>query len=317
MKTFNEILKELPNKRTKRGYGVYYSQYETFLNGDKPTVDNAHDFALTKKDMKPSSQNYVRMSLRTYFRLNDIELPRNRLQTLRFNNVREDKFVTEEEVNVMHKSCERLRDRAIIRVLYHGGMRATEFLELNVGDIDFKNGRIKVKGLKGSHKVRSVRLTRPKTTLATVNAYLERRGINIKNITSKQREEPLILSERGGRLGYEGLKYLIKIIGSKTGKDELTPHWFRHGFAVWNKIEGISIEVCAMQMGDRPETVARIYSHFSQSDVDREYDRIQGKTKEVKVSVDPMEQVDELQERLADLEAQQSVILKTLKGLNV
>jgi len=307
MKSFAEVLKELKHdgrtEKTIRSYKNVYEQYERFLNGKKPTIDNAEEFIKTKENLSPASIHNYRMALRTYFKYNNIEIPKGRLKGLKVNNVREDKYVTRKEVDELYKAADSLRDKVIVRLLFHAGLRAGELVRLNVGDLDLKNQRINVKGEKRSHKVRSVRLIRPELVIPTIRAYLKQRGIDADNPSYKDKKQPLVLNKFGTkRVNYTTIHRVIKELGKVIGKEDLSPHWLRHGFVVWNKEHGVPAEICAIQIGDTYETTVKIYSHFSQSDVDRIYDQIHGYSEDEKKFKNPIDEIEELKEINKDLE---------------
>jgi integrase len=265
------------------------------------------------------------MAIRTFFNYNNIEIPKKRLKTIAVNNVREDKFVTYDEVKKLVRASNNLRDKVIIRTLYHGGMRSEELINLNVGDLVLNEYKINVKGVKGSHRVRRVRLVIPKDIIPTITGYLQQRGINPDSITESQKKEPLLISKKtGDRIGYQTIKLVIKALGPSINKSDLTPHWLRHGHVVWCKISGIPAESTARNIGDRVETTMKIYSHFTEDDRDRDFDLAEGKGEEKIIFKDTLEELEEqqiinktLEETVSKLAAQQEIILKVLeeKGL--
>jgi len=291
-------LEDMENSKapgTIKAYRQVYNQYGGFLGRKKPTIENAEDF-IKELEAKPASLNFYMMAIRTYFRENDIDIPIKKLKTISgINNIKEDKYVTRKEVDTLHKCANNLRDKVIVRMLYHAGLRATELINMNVGDLDLANERITVDGLKGSHRRRRVRFIRPELVIPTVRAYLQQKGIDSVHLSKEQKEEPFILNKNKKRIAYSGLRKVVNNLGTAIGKDDFTPHWLRHGFVVWNKVHGVQPEITAMQIGDTVETTTRIYSHYNESDIDRVYDEIQGKIKEDEPSVrNPIDEVEEL-----------------------
>ncbi len=57
-------------------------------------------------------------------------------------------YVEPEEVAIMEKAASNLRDRILIRLLFHAGCRISEALALKVEDIDFTGGTISIIHLK-------------------------------------------------------------------------------------------------------------------------------------------------------------------------
>ena len=61
-------------------------------------------------------------------------------------------YVEPDEVTLMEKATTNLRDRLLIRLLFHLGCRVSEALALKVEDIDFKQGTVTIVHLK--HRVK-------------------------------------------------------------------------------------------------------------------------------------------------------------------
>lgn len=307
--------------KTVQGYRNIFYQYEQFLKGNKPGLKTGIDFLQTKAHLKTSSLSTYRMALRTYLTKLGVKIPRGELKPLKFNNIREDKFVTRSEVDTLYRCCDKLRDKVAIRLLYHGGFRARELLDLNVGDLDLSNEKINVRGLKGSHEVRRVRLVRPELVEPTVKAYLQQRGINIEKPTKEQLKEPLFVGYQNKRFTYKQLLVNVSKLGESINKPDLTPHWLRHGHVVWCKVHGIPPESTARNIGDNVETTMKIYSHYSEDDRDRDFDTaMNGETGDKQTYRSPIEEIDELrivnknlEETISELKAEQSIVMKVLK----
>ena len=57
-------------------------------------------------------------------------------------------YVEPEEIALMEKAASNLRDRILIRLLFHLGCRVSEALALTVEDIDFTQGTVTIMHLK-------------------------------------------------------------------------------------------------------------------------------------------------------------------------
>ena len=62
-------------------------------------------------------------------------------------------YVEPEEVAMMEKAASNLRDKLLIRTLFHLGCRVTEALGLTVEDIDFSRGTVTIQHLKAHLKL--------------------------------------------------------------------------------------------------------------------------------------------------------------------
>jgi integrase len=332
MKSFNAVLQELSvdhSPTTVKELTRLYRRYEKWLKGKDPTPQNAEGFVaeISKSGVKQSYILTLRMRLRTYFRQCGMDIPKNTLKAFDVNTVREDKYITWSEVERFYTVTDRLRDKCLILMMYSTGARANELLEMNVGDVLFDEGKVKVRGLKSSRKVRIVRLLQPATVLPTLKAYLKQRNIDYTQLDNGQKKLPLFVDDRtkSKRLAYDGLVYVIYRLREVSGHEDLTAHWFRHGYTVACKRLGIPPEITAMCLGDTVGTVVRVYSHYDHTDVDRWFDKAEGKVaKLLPEEKNPIDEIGELKEhnkvlenRLREIEAQNSVIMKALEKLEV
>ena len=119
------------------------------------------------------------------------------------------------------------RDRALLVTLLDTGLRCAEAVALDLADCDFAGRRLHVRHGKGD-KARVVPFAAHcAEALAT---YLQDRGTA---------PGPLFLAARYGRLhpgvrlGGNGLKQRLRVLGRETGIPRVHAHRFRHTFATW------------------------------------------------------------------------------------
>ncbi|MFR9620912.1 MAG: site-specific tyrosine recombinase/integron integrase [Rikenellaceae bacterium] len=147
-----------------------------------------------------------------------------------------------------------VRDRAIIELLYSCGLRASELTTLQLNDLFFDEGYIRVVG-KGD-KQRLV----PISDLACqrINDYLELRG-NDNSI-----ENTLFLNNRGRQLTRVMIFTLVKNYTLRAGINaSVSPHTFRHSFATHLLEGGASIRQVQELLGHESITTTEIYTHVS------------------------------------------------------
>jgi len=113
------------------------------------------------------------------------------------------------------------RNRAIILTFLDTGLRLSELAAIQIPDIDFNNGIIKVMG-KG-RKERFVRVG--KETQKTMLRYL---------LMRRDKLPWLWVSDHGDPIKARGIQSLIKRLGKRAGITDArcSPHTFRHSFAV-------------------------------------------------------------------------------------
>ncbi|MBI4799549.1 MAG: tyrosine-type recombinase/integrase [Desulfarculus sp.] len=117
------------------------------------------------------------------------------------------------------------RDQALLELMYAAGLRVSEALGLEVGDVQFQVGLLCVRG-KGS-KERLVPVHQK--ALDVLRAYLE--GPRSRLLGLGRRDE-VFLNRKGGRLSRMGLwKILRKYFVLAGLPPTVTPHTLRHTFA--------------------------------------------------------------------------------------
>ena len=145
------------------------------------------------------------------------------------------------------------RDRALIELLYSSGLRRAEACVLNVGDIDFLSGTLRVFG-KGS-KERIV--PAGQIALTHLKEYLRSRG-------GPADGEPLFINQRGTRLSEEGLVFLVRRwVRRSSLLKNVTPHVFRHSFATHLLNRGCNIREVQEMLGHANLNTTQIYTHVS------------------------------------------------------
>ena len=171
------------------------------------------------------------------------------------------KFLTESEiaellaqVGPQQPSC-RERDRAILELLYSSGLRRSELAALNVGDVDFVSGFVRVMG-KGSRE-RLVPVGQ--AALSCLREYLRQRGPG-----SAKGESPLFLNSRGRRLTDAGVAFLLKGWLRRAGwLKSVTPHALRHSFATHLLNSGCDLRSVQEMLGHKSLATTQIYTHVS------------------------------------------------------
>ena len=145
------------------------------------------------------------------------------------------------------------RDRGIVELLYSSGLRRTELATLNVGDVDFLSGTVRVFG-KGS-KERIVPVGGE--ALSSLRHYLRARGAPADGA-------PLFCSLRGARLSSEGVAFVVRRwIKRCSLLKNVTPHVFRHSFATHLLNRGCNIREVQEMLGHADLNTTQIYTHLS------------------------------------------------------
>jgi integrase/recombinase XerD len=146
-----------------------------------------------------------------------------------------------------------LRDRAILELLYAGGLRVSELTGMNVSDLSLDAGRALVRG-KGD-KERIVPLGQP--AVAALNAYLERARSQLAKSGSKAASR-LFLSVRGAPLTRQWIWQLVKASDSHA-----SPHKLRHSCATHMVEHGADLRTVQTLLGHADIATTQVYTHLA------------------------------------------------------
>jgi integrase/recombinase XerC len=161
-----------------------------------------------------------------------------------------------------------LRNRAILETLYSTGVRVAELAGMDVGDVDFDKGFVRVIG-KGN-KERSTPVG--KKALASIRAYLDKRG-KAKEV-GVNGSEPLLLNNRGGRLTTRSIARLLEKVIRQLGLiHPVSPHGLRHTFATHMLDAGADLRVVQELLGHASLTTTQRYTHVSIDRLMEVYDK--------------------------------------------
>jgi integrase/recombinase XerC len=166
------------------------------------------------------------------------------------------------------KSQSALRDRAILETLYSAGLRVSELVDLNDGDLDFPQGILKVRG-----KGRKERLA-PLGSFATkaLQAWLAVRKLAPEEPTGRQ--APVFVNRFGTRLTTRSVGRMLEKYLSQTGLDQRTsPHTLRHSFATHLLDRGADIRSVQELLGHQSLVTTQIYTHVSTSNLRQAYEK--------------------------------------------
>jgi site-specific recombinase XerD len=147
-----------------------------------------------------------------------------------------------------------LRNRALLELVYSAGLRSREAVDLDLGDVDFEQEAVRVRG-KGD-KERVVPLG--EEAAYRVRLYLE----DARPHLARGAEDALFLSARGRRLDTSTLRRLLP-----------HPHRLRHAFATHLLEGGADLRVIQELLGHSSLSTTQVYSHVDGRRLRKVYDR--------------------------------------------
>ncbi len=161
-----------------------------------------------------------------------------------------------------------IRDRAILETIYSAGLRVSEVVGLNDGDLDFEGEILRIRG-----KGRKERLS-PIGSYATraLRRWLEIRRSSPKEPTGPN--GPVFVNKFGRRLTTRSVARMLEKHLRHSGLDRrTTPHSLRHSFATHLLDRGADIRSVQELLGHKSLVTTQIYTHVATASLRAAYKR--------------------------------------------
>ena len=154
------------------------------------------------------------------------------------------------------------RDLAMLELFYSSGLRLSELVGLNCGEIDLEEGFVRVTG-KGA-KVRQVPLGRHAN--AALRAYLADRP-------DRSADTAVFQSRPGKRISQRTIQQRVKRLSTQQlGSDVLHPHMLRHSFASHLLESSGDLRAVQELLGHADISTTQIYTHLDFQHLAKVYD---------------------------------------------
>ena len=160
------------------------------------------------------------------------------------------------------------RDRAMLELLYASGMRVSELVSLNLGDV-YKEDGYYVRCFGKGYKERIIPIH--EQAASTVEEYVKEVR---PRLARSQDERALFLNARGERLTRQGLWQILK--GHAKSAElgiEITPHTLRHSFATHMLSGGADLRSVQELLGHANISTTQVYTHLDTEHIRRTYDK--------------------------------------------
>lgn len=163
-------------------------------------------------------------------------------------------------------SPEANRDRAMLELLYATGMRVSELVGLDVGDLDLELGAVRCFGKGSKERVMPIH----SKAISLLKSYLnESRPM----LVTRNSSWSLFLNRRGVRLSRQGFWLILKKYVARAGiTSKLSPHTLRHSFATHLLERGAPLRHVQELLGHASITTTQIYTHLTSQHVRDVYD---------------------------------------------
>lgn len=146
------------------------------------------------------------------------------------------------------------RSRTIVEMLYLTGMRRSELIGLRNGDVDLKDGSVKVTGKR--NKQRIIPLVNP--FIKSLEEYVKERD----NIFGRNSEDWFFVTDKGNKL-YDKYVYNVvtRYLNMVTTIEKKSPHILRHTFATHMLNRGADLNSIKELLGHANLAATQVYTH--------------------------------------------------------
>lgn len=166
------------------------------------------------------------------------------------------------------------RDNAILETMYSAGLRVSELVGTNDGDLDFDGGLVRVRG-KGKRE-----------RLAPIGSFARRalrRWLKQRELSPREPKgpaTPVFVNKFGRRLTTRSVARMLEKYLKITGLDgRTTPHTLRHSFATHLLDRGADIRSVQELLGHKSLVTTQIYTHITTAGLREVYEKAHPRAK--------------------------------------
>jgi tyrosine recombinase XerC len=157
------------------------------------------------------------------------------------------------------------RDRALLELLYASGLRVSELVHLDLGEVNLGTSEIRVWG-KGS-KERMVLMGKPATE--ALHNYLEQ---GRPKLLGEKKTNAMFINRYGQRIPERRVQKMLEEYAKKAGIEKrVHPHILRHTFATHLLDGGADLRVVQELLGHAQLSSTQIYTHVTKSQARKVY----------------------------------------------
>ena len=264
MKKYTDLLiQKRYSKNTIKTYCNYFKDFCTYFNEEKledVTKDKINSYILEMinfKNISISQQNQRINAIKFYY---EKVLGREKQYYELHRPHKEHKLpkvLSKNEVKNILNSCNNIKHKCILMLIYSAGLRRSELLNLKVSDIDSERMVINIKGAKGM-----------KDRISLLSD-------NLLNILRKYYKEYkpkayLFEGQGGGKYSATSVANILKKAAMKAGiRKNVTPHMLRHNFATHLLEQGTDLRYIHELLGHNSSKTTEIYTHVSKRAIDK------------------------------------------------
>lgn len=259
------------NAKTVRAYGIDLHQFEMYLNDHNLSIDKKgieNYFSYLHANYKQKTVKRKIASLKAFFNYLEFEekIDINPMHKIRSKFKEETvlpRLISRENIEnllsyLYHLNCQtefqkkqKLRDIAIIELLFATGIRISELCNIRINDTDLEEGILRIRG-KGA-KERIIQIGNQDVLTSLKNYY----NANYEAIV---KEGYFFTNKQGNILSDQAARNMLKKHTKNAGINQnITPHLFRHAFATFLLEEDVDIRYIQKMLGHSSISTTQIY----------------------------------------------------------
>lgn len=255
-------------KRDLKKLALFIDEFEDYFSPISINLETLQQFIYNQsKKISARSQARLISSLRSFFdylifedyrKDNPTDLLESPKIGKHFPNTLEKEEINKiiAAIDLSHPQGE--RNKTIIETLYSCGLRVSELINLQLSDLFFDDGYIRVLGKGNKYRFVPIHIT----TIYLINSYLHH--FRSKITPHKNDEDTLFLNRRGKRLSRQMIFIILKELALKVNiNKKIGPHTLRHSFATYLLSQGANLRVIQQLLGHESITTTEIYAHLS------------------------------------------------------
>lgn len=259
------------SSNTLQSYKRDITQYESYIN-----EENLQYLKVTKEDIKKYIEHLKNIGKKTSTISRNLASIRSFYQYLvRIKKVKEDptegiqspkvekrvpSVLSSKEVELLLEQpkavdLKGIRDKAMLEFAYATGMRVTEIINLNIDDVNLKEGYV---SCNNANKQRNIPLG-----AISINALKEYIKKARPYLIKSEDEKSLFVNINGKRLTRQGFWKIVKFYKEQAHIDkEITPHVLRHSFATHLLQNGADLKAIQVMLGHSDISSTQVYMQF-------------------------------------------------------
>ncbi len=270
---------------TVRAYAGDLGRFSEFLGGQGRLLDGGADVSAVRRFLgRLHADGYDKASmarmlscLRTFYDyfLRCGRIPANPVRQVR--TPRLDKklpeFLEEAEVTaILESACgdefADLRDRAVLETLYGGGLRVSEAMGLDLGDLQLDQGFATVRGKGGRERLAPL----GSCAAQAIVRYLPARGALLERLG--RNPDAAFVNKNATRLNVRSVRRILAVRAALAGlRKTPSPHTLRHSFATHLLNRGADLRAVQELLGHANLTTTQIYTHVTTHRLKEVYDK--------------------------------------------